>query len=114
MASARHEVIPHAAADRFTHVLEAEAQAREAIRACQQAHEQAINQAQAQATRIHARANSRIKRIQAAQDAYVKALAQPLGRPDQPAATADDIQQEDERLHAAVDRLAAQLTGEPE
>lgn len=114
MTHARREVTPQLTVDRFTSVLAAEAQAREAIHACRQQHDQAINEAQIQAARIHDRANGRIKKIQAAQAAYVKALAQPPEMPEHPTPAVDDTQQEDKQLRTAVDRLSAQLTGEPE
>lgn len=99
-----------AAADCFASVLDAEAQAREAIRHCHEQHDEAIRQAQAQAGRIRHRAGDRVEKIQAAAAARIKALDE-TSVPSAPPSGKRTPADQDAHLQAAVDRLAAQLTG---
>jgi hypothetical protein len=110
MTTAGRPKDPEAAADCFASVLDAEAQAREAIRRCHEQHGESVRQAQAQAVRIRQRASGRVEKIQAAAAARVKALRE-TAAPSAPAGGKSIPAVQDARLQAAVGRLAAQLTG---
>lgn len=109
MTTAGHPQDPRAAADCFASVLDAEAQARDAIRLCREQHDETIRQAQAQADRIRQRAGGRVEKVQAAA-ARVKALAE-TAIPSAPPSGQNAMADQGKQLQAAVDRLAAQLTG---
>lgn len=110
MTTAGRPTGPQTAADCFASVLEAETQAREAIGYCREQHDETVRQAQAQASRIRQRASDRVEKVQAAAAARVKALRDTT-EPSAPLAGQSAPAVQDERLQAAVDCLAAHLTG---